>query len=283
MANPLEQTIASAIKANDTIGRLFSQVGTSSHPRGFVTTAYRNALRAMKAALREPNALVASSDVLAGLKRSLELETRGLFTDARAEGTDEAARQLSFYGIQTAPASPGAALEAEYVIEAVLARFTAQETVIRALILTNASEEQIIGSDERVGAMRSSDIAPLVAVWAATLFWSSFAAHTQASPGGNTFQKQAIAAIDARTTDCCLRVNGQVQPLNGQFTLTGFPRYADLMDWSPFHNYCRTSIALYLPQYDFGLTLAMRSGADRMLAERAAGIFTDRHPADAFG
>lgn len=59
------------------------------------------------------------------------------------------------------------------------------------------------------------------------------------------YKKQAIAAIDAKTTDCCLQVHGQIQPLDKPFELTGTPRFADKIDNPPFHWYCRTSESLY--------------------------------------
>ncbi len=70
----------------------------------------------------------------------------------------------------------------------------------------------------------------------------------------SNFQKQAIATIDERTTDCCLRVHGQVQPIDEPFELTGTPRYADEVQDPPFHWYCRTSEALYNPAFEeFGI------------------------------
>ncbi len=62
---------------------------------------------------------------------------------------------------------------------------------------------------------------------------------------GQTWERQAIAAIDERTTDCCLRVHGQVQDLDTSFDLTGTPRFADRVKNPPFHWFCRTSTALY--------------------------------------
>ncbi len=61
------------------------------------------------------------------------------------------------------------------------------------------------------------------------------------------FKKQAIAAIDDRTTDCCLRVQGQIQPMNEPFRLTGKPRFADRLQGPPFHWRCRTATTLYTP------------------------------------
>lgn len=69
------------------------------------------------------------------------------------------------------------------------------------------------------------------------------------------YQKQAIATIDERTTDCCLRAHGQIQPLDEPFHLTGTPRFADEVQDPPFHWYCRTSEALYNEAFeDVGIT-----------------------------
>lgn len=85
-----------------------------------------------------------------------------------------------------------------------------------------------------------------------------------------TYQKQAIATIDERTTDCCLRVHGQVQPLNEPFHLTGTPRYADEVQNPPFHWYCRTSEALYHESFEeFGIpTSKMQDAAEAELQAR---------------
>jgi hypothetical protein len=64
------------------------------------------------------------------------------------------------------------------------------------------------------------------------------------------FMKQAIAAIDDRTTDCCLRVHGQIQPQNEPFRLTGRPRFADRLQGPPFHWRCRTATTLYTQEME---------------------------------
>jgi hypothetical protein len=120
-----------------------------------------------------------------------------------------------------------------------------------------------------------------VAFWLAALTWDAFAYWVNQGGGGG-FKKQAVAAIDHRTTETCLNVHGQIQPLEGKFQLTGSPRYADEMDWSPFHAYCRTSIVLYQDVFDAGITDRLRASAASMLAEREAGIFNVVHPANAF-
>ena len=85
------------------------------------------------------------------------------------------------------------------------------------------------------------------------------------------FRKQAIAAIDDRTTDCCLRVQGQIQRLNDPFVLTGRPRFADRLQGPPFHWRCRTATTLYTVEMEaVGVPTAdMVEAARAELAARA--------------
>ncbi len=63
-------------------------------------------------------------------------------------------------------------------------------------------------------------------------------------------QKQALAAIGKGTTDCCLRVHGQIQPVESPFELIGEPRFADRLMTSPFHWNCRTGIVMHHPFFE---------------------------------
>lgn len=83
-------------------------------------------------------------------------------------------------------------------------------------------------------------------------------------------QKQAVAVIGQNTTDCCLRVHGQIQPVSEPFELEGTPRFADEMMTPAFHWNCRTSIAMWHPLFErSGLTTAnMRSSAQAELRKR---------------
>ncbi|GIK42437.1 MAG: hypothetical protein BroJett011_62700 [Chloroflexota bacterium] len=97
------------------------------------------------------------------------------------------------------------------------------------------------------------------------------------------WRKQAIAAIDERTTDCCLRVHGQIKDLDQPFVLTGTPRFADEMQSPPFHLYCRTAQALWLERFEAaGITTArMRDAARAELEAREDGSRQEIHPAHA--
>ncbi len=86
-------------------------------------------------------------------------------------------------------------------------------------------------------------------------------------------QKQAVASVGPRTTQTCLRVHGQIQPVDGLFELTGEPRFARRMAHPAFHWNCRTSVAMYHPFFERGgLTTAnMRSSAAAELRRRDGG------------
>ncbi len=279
--NPLERAVRSGVKMNDKIGALFAKIGTEAHPRGDVLSVYRTSRLALRSALAEPNRLLAVSDVLRGMRRDLQREVSSVFSDGISLGNDEAKRQLDFYGAQ-----PGALTfmteEAQAALDAVMARFDSQSTAIRALILTDADETQIVGDEDRTGVLSSGEFISAAAYWATYLIWNAFDGAIRRNQAGLDFQKQAVAAIDARTTDCCLRVHGQIKPFDMPFKLTGTPRFADEMDWPGFHWYCRTSGVLYLAGYDDGITGRMRDAAQFFLTERAAGRTPDRDPANAY-
>ena len=285
MANPLSKAIKSAVRMNADIGGLFADIGTNAHPRGYIQTAYRNASRNMAQALQSEDRLGAANEVLALLRRDVQIQTIGIYGTAQGMGAEESARQLSLYGIQT-PSTDTAAItlsrQSKSALEVTLTKLDAQAAAIRALILTDAEDGQILGDDNRAGVLTPGDVAATAAAWAASLVWNSFDSWTRRYQGELVFQKQAIAALDGRTTNCCLEVHAQIQPMDKPFRLTGTPRFADYMDWPGFHGWCRTSGVLYLAGFDDGLTSRMRDSADWFLDERKAGRNPDRNPADAF-
>ena len=281
MANPLKRSIQSGVKMNDRIGKLFGQIGTTAHPRGTVLTAYRNSRMMLKSALTEADPARAARDVTRSLRRELNNEISSVFADGLLLGQDEAMRQLSLYDVR-ALNNINMADQTQSALDAVMARFDAQAAAINALVMTDADTTQIVGDEDRTGVFSASEITAAAAYWVTYLIWNAFDATVIGNSAGMEFKKQAVAALDRRTTDCCLRVHGQIQPFNKPFQLTGTPRFADEMDWPGFHWYCRTSGVLYLEQFDDALTTQMRDGANFFLAERAAGRQPDRDPADAF-
>lgn len=95
------------------------------------------------------------------------------------------------------------------------------------------------------------------------------AIYQEAQPRGIRFEKQAIAAIDRRTTQCCLNVHGQVRPMDQPFDLSGTPQFAPQMMGPPFHYRCRSVIVLYHPAVErVGPTTAELRASARQEATR---------------
>lgn len=152
-------------------------------------------------------------------------------------------------------------------------------------VIARLLAEQI--TDGRASAYRKSQNSLRLTV--DSTLWTAFTALTLALFNAGqrrmpqiTWQKQAIAAVDERTTDCCLRVHGQIQPVDGKFNLTGTPRFANRLAHPPFHWYCRSSVVLYHESMEgTGVPTAdMRAAArDELDARRRTGRREEIHPA----
>lgn len=280
--NPYKLALKQAEKDNLALGKLFARLGDTAHPNSTLLVAYRNARRAMRDVLRRGAGWLGAREVFVQLRLTTRMAAREVLAAANQGGQQSALIQMRQYEIATpyfdlVDSGVGAVLD---VIEA---KLDAQERMVRAVMLSGSDETLILGDEQRAGTLRASDIITTAVFWTAALFWNSWSQTVQVNAGRVQFQKQAIAALDERTTDCCLRVHGQIVPFDGKFRLTGTPRFADELEWTPFHHRCRSSVVLYQPVYDEGDTAAMQAGAQQIMSERAAGASGERHPADAFG
>ena len=281
--NPLEKAIAAAVKANNTQKALFGRMGTSDHPRGFALAGYRNARRSMAAALKENQPVEAAREVMTELRSVVAVSMRDLLRQAVDAGVAEAVLQLGYYDIPVPDNASYMDLysQVDSAANVIGQTIDLQANTIYALISSGESA-LVLGDDSRLGVLKPGNLLLAGAFWLSTLMWNSFS-DVAIRHGKDRTQKQAIAAIDNKTTDCCLRVHGQVVDLDGYFKLSGTPRYADELEWTPFHAWCRTSVALYDRRYDDGLSAKMRSAANTVLDERNRGIYNTRRPADAYG
>jgi hypothetical protein len=282
--NPHRRAVEIAQQDYIDLGNLFAKFGGGGNSSGFVDRAYRNAGRAMATALTEPDPHNAVIDVMDNLRTTVKAGLASRFKDAQEMGATSAGSQLAAYGIDVLPdQSDFMDLSGQYqaAIDAVLADIETQEAKIRALVLTMADPVLILGDKSRQGVLRAGDVLVASLFWVGALFNGAWDWNVRRNKHKG-FDKQAVAGIDERTTDCCLHVHGQVVGLNNKFHLTGTPRFADYLDGPPFHWWCRTSTVLYLKEYDDGLTDEMTKSAAIVLAERSRGVNKVRHPADAF-
>ena len=268
-------------------------VGSTAHPRGRILSAYRQGRLALAQAYGSGGTAgqLRVLESLRTLREDIVMVGELALNDALLLGMESAQNQLEAYQ-QAGEMSIAAAdiPNSREIVQGWRQSVDRQIASAETLVRSGAGLEMLIGDGpsleaDRKGAVQPAPVQRETAFWLATavslafMYWL-MGDPRRARPRELRFQKQAIAAIDERTTECCLKVHGQTRPLDGKFKLTGTPRYADYMDQPPFHMYCRTAMVLYLPEYDDGLTGEMEAAAADELAAREEGR-EEIHPAHA--
>ena len=300
MSKAHEQAIKNALDTSDDIDTLFAKMGSAAHPRGAVVALYRSAVREIDQNLDNPAAV---REILQSLRTRLIMAYTQLLNDAASAGASRGERDIIITDLAqagTPDANPsGIVQSARAAIEAVV---DSQIKQIYAQINMGADKAVIVGDEGRVGllspavALREGRrlIAAVVnrsknerLIAAATsglgdIFGGIVLPSTSQLARVEVYKRQAIAAIDERTTDCCLRVNGQIVGLDEMFKLTGTPRFADKLTDPPFHDACRTSVALiHEDDVDDKLTREIREASQAEIKAREDGSRVEINPADA--
>lgn len=270
-----QAALASALKTGDTLLTLFDQLGNRRAPTRGVWAAFGMARQTLAGHLDDTRLV---NRTLAHLRETTRALVEKQIVIAIRAGEKQAAREIAVYDDLTyADADTDALLDS--ILGTLDAELDAQLAKVRALAM-HGDETLILGDATNVldagrnGILRASDITASAVGWIATGAVLAYAAHIgQAADASKVeWHKQAVAAIDGRTTDCCLRVSGQAVPLDEKFQLDGTPRYADQLDNPPFHWNCRTATALVRAS-DAGddLTKRMTDAAQAELYARERG------------
>lgn len=274
-----EQAVRAALRAGDELKRLIDRLGNQEHPRGRMLSAYRQARRAM----RQAQNLTTVLDVLRELRASVEDVMRAALASAALAGLDQARVDLAVYGLPNTVAP----YRTEQELAAAMAQYDAQAAAVQATWATTGDMTQIVGDEERVGILSPAPVIREGARWLGIALLVAYAGATaemlERTRRQEDFMRQAVAAIDERTTDCCLRVHGQVVGMNQDFHLTGTPRFGEYLRNPPFHWYCRSSTALVRREdANDPLSRQMRqAAADEIGARATTGTRVVIHPADA--
>jgi hypothetical protein len=271
MANPLKQSIRDARRTNRATKILFNRyLGSTDYPRGRVISLYRQARRAIRDAYRD-GTVADKLAVIADLRADLYVVAGDVMSAAAELGELSAERQKNFYqnrGIIIGLA-PGF-YDPYPATEGWRSTIDGQLDAVGGMVVSGMDPSLIYGDGVRLGALQPAPINRdgtkwiVAAVTLAFLWWLFGRPDDDGNyvmPPDLDVRKQAIAWVDPVTTDCCLRVHGQIQDFNKPFRLTGTPRYADRMSSPPFHMWCRTALALYMEEFDIGLTEDMRREA----------------------
>lgn len=277
-----EKAVDLAYLAGDKIGALFDVIGHTEAPGGRILREYRLARRALETALSDP---AQARRVLMDFRANLDDALGSIFDKSTADGMELAELMLAIYELDSPGIDSSSLVSVSETQKAVLAQADAQIHAILGMSISGAADVvTVLGDEQRVGVFSPAPVAREATRWAAWLFNTTHAGWTGAAIGRNypEYGRQAVAAIDERTTECCLKVNGQIVQMDEMFTLTGTPRYADKMKAPPFHGYCRTAEALVrMKDGEDGLTRSMRDAAQAELAARADGSRKEIHPAHA--
>jgi hypothetical protein len=277
---PHARSVQLALRSNAALKTITNQMGTTDAPRGRVLSAYRQARRALSS-VRNVGEL---RQVLAELRLTLEIIARSTLDAATQYGIKQATAELTALDI----AGPPSAYAWQAALLAWLATIDAQLTKVQTLyVLGDGDLGPIVGDASRVGLLAPAPVVNEGAQWAAAVLagaWLTTVSSTLQRTGqSEAYQRQAVAAIDERTTDCCLRVHGQVVELRERFHTPGTPHYAERQLDPPFHRYCRTTVCLVAREFaDDALTVQMQDAAQSELQARAqTGQRAVIHPAHA--
>lgn len=277
--NPLEFAQKEALRNDAFLRKSFDKfLGSSIHPRGQVLSVYRRGRAQMSSALNANKSSIPllARDVLTQMRRELAEIARNSTIEAGQQGIDSAQKQAEAYNNAGSNfAAAGQLPDVSPMANGLLFQFDGQERAVMSMIRSGRPDKKrIVGDGGRLGVLQPAPVITAGAEFIAAALTAGLLAWwigQDEKPRQDNFKKQAIAVVDEKTTDCCLKVNGQVRPFNKPFTLTGTPRFADKIQFSPFHWQCRTSIALYLEDFDFGITdqIVTASRAERKRRELA--------------
>lgn len=276
--------IQSALRVNRKLRAMQNGISPSKHPRNALTQIYRTTRRLIHNNFDDlqelRNILFLFSSTVSMIIRPLMEDAAKLGSVAGLQSLDR--RKISTIGASTAVSSP-IVTPAIVAIKQIADSQVAQTISVAAI---GGSVTTVIGDGVNSVGFFSQGILNkqingfITAVTALSQFalWEQFIAQQIAD---DVYYKQAIAAIDQNTTECCLIVHGQFQPIDSMFELIGSPRFADLIENPPFHWNCRTATALVHASERFdSLTQEMIDAAASEIEARGDNDYrVEIHPA----
>lgn len=280
--NPHEQAVENALATAEELRAIFDSLADSATGRGGILSAYRAAVQVIEQAEEGNDTVMLWT--LGQLRGTIVLTVQSALARSAQLGATQAESDLRAWDAPNV-ITDLAALAVADAVAAISATVDAQIAKARLLIRGGAERSLIVGDGTVAGVLQPFQVAREAARWSVATTAEAYAETARQSVGtaAPQYGRQAVAAIDERTTDCCLRVNGQIVPLDGLFQLTGTPQFAPEMASPPFHWYCRTATALvFLPRADDALTQRMRAaGAAELEARERTKTRVEINPASA--
>ena len=274
MANAHRTVVRQAERVGDDLKRLFDRLGNTDHPRGDILAAYRLALASMPQAITN---YTAAREIAQRLRADVRRGVSSVFGDASALGIEQGRREVSAWDLFDV--SIGVLPIVNDATEVVLGAVDQQLNTVLAEIRSGSPDAaELFGDESRYGILAPAGVVLAATRWITTITDTAHNTYTEQAIERSGQKKdeyglQAIAAIDDKTTDCCLKVHGQIIPIKGEFHLTGTPRFADNMKAPPFHWHCRTATALVkLAEQDDDLTRILQAAAQTEIEARRDNV-----------
>lgn len=265
--------IQNSLRSTRELKTLFNALGSAERPNGKIMRAYRTARAALQNEARGERRAAFIMQTLADLSGQVRDALDAEFANAFRLGEAQAERELTIYGLSPAVSAPRRTMREH--VNLVMADVYRQVSIIETRMLMDALDESIVGDEEHVGILAPGAVLKSATRALVDITGAAYAdlAHSAArKKGKDAFKRQAIAALDERTTQTCLLVHAQVVGLDEDFILRGTPRYADRMRNPGFHWYCRTCTCLVrVERADDDLSVEMRRAAADELKARQDG------------
>lgn len=285
---PHEHAVAIATHTITRLGDMFDALGTAEQGGGLYDLyrlLYADVLDVFDVQIVELRLRRFELDALAMVD--------GWLDDAFTLGNEIAGEQLNARGFIASALLALAVPAINLAREAVNAALKSQTVRALSSVKLGIDPALIFGDATRPGILAAGPMVREIARWLVTVAnetQEQAVSQTLTDAGEDITQwgKQAIAAIDERTTETCLLVHGQVQPFDAPFELSGKPwdqaQFYGFSDQKPpFHWWCRDTMALVLTsEANDSMTKRMRDAAEAELLARADKSRQEIHPANAF-
>ena len=211
------EVVQSGIRYNRDLKALAnSAVGNKAHPRGAVLKAFNRAKTALAGNFGNP---LATAIILEEYRAAVLSAVRDASNEALAIGENHANLMLDTWGLPSIDQS-----QTELIDQGVAAADAVLSGQIAAINAGTLTEAQVLGGPRRVGLFAAGVVMGAVNNWlitsAAKAVGSKIAKGFEKGSGTvkpSQFNRQAIAAIDENTTECCLAVHGQLITMDGEF------------------------------------------------------------------
>lgn len=236
---------------------LQDSLGTGKIPHGKITSLYSKYILLLKSA----RSLSESRKYLAEMRKELAAILLEFIEEVDSLGNMLSYTLLDIYDLENELGDPE--FDPKITIIAALSVFDMQRDKVLAGLQMGTDPNVLFGDGSRVGVLSYGAVSKEVAHFASTLI--SYIIDYRII-GDEKYFKQAVAALDHRTTNCCVLVHGQVQEWKKPFILNGIPRFANRIKFPPFHTWCRTVFVLvHEDDVDDDVTRKMRAQARAFL------------------